>query len=245
MTFKPTILLAGISALMIALPAPAKAAAELAAHSAAYHVDIGLINGELNTVLEATEDGMRATHSIKPRGAIRLFTRGKIREQSSFSVSADGVTPRHYASDDTLSSDKVSADVRFDMAAQRLTGSIVEEGTTAPVDVALDGPVFDRVSIQYQLMSDLLHGRKTAQYVLYDIDEFKTLEIRHLDAREISVKAGTFTAVGVQHQAANSSRVTTLWCAEELGYLPVLIEQHRKGELKVRASLTGYQPAQR
>jgi hypothetical protein len=34
-----------------------------------------------------------------------------------------------------------------------------------------------------------------------------------------------------------------LWCVEELGFLPVLIEQHRKGKLRVRASLRKYEPA--
>jgi hypothetical protein len=38
----------------------------------------------------------------------------------------------------------------------------------------------------------------------------------------------------------NSTRVSTLWFAEELGYLPVLIEQHRKGKRRVRAVLTHY-----
>jgi hypothetical protein len=30
---------------------------------------------------------------------------------------------------------------------------------------------------------------------------------------------------------------------EELGYLPVIIEQHRDGKLRVRAVLTSYEPA--
>jgi hypothetical protein len=34
-----------------------------------------------------------------------------------------------------------------------------------------------------------------------------------------------------------------LWCVEELGFLPVIIEQHRLGKLKVRAALSKYTPA--
>ncbi|MCH8944992.1 MAG: hypothetical protein IH910_09435 [Proteobacteria bacterium] len=56
------------------------------------------------------------------------------------------------------------------------------------------------------------------------------------------MKAGSYEAVGIQHQAEGSSRITTLWCVEELGYLPVVIEQHRKGKLKFRASLQKYTP---
>ncbi|MDZ7643602.1 MAG: hypothetical protein U5K76_04815 [Woeseiaceae bacterium] len=53
---------------------------------------------------------------------------------------------------------------------------------------------------------------------------------------------GTFEAVGIQHKAEESSRVSTLWCVRELGYLPVVIEQHRDGKLRVRAELTDYRP---
>ncbi|MDH3752084.1 MAG: hypothetical protein OEU40_15990, partial [Gammaproteobacteria bacterium] len=57
------------------------------------------------------------------------------------------------------------------------------------------------------------------------------------------VPAGEYEAVGIQHQAEGSKRVTTLWCVEELDYLPVIIEQHRKGKLRVRAVLNKYTPA--
>ena len=106
--------------------------------------------------------------------------------------------------------------------------------------IGLDGIVHDRVAIQYQLMHDLLNGGPDERYVLFDIDEFKTLIVRNVGERKVSTPAGDFRSVGIQHQAENSSRITTLWCVEELGYLPVLIEQHRKGKLRMRAELRTY-----
>lgn len=241
MTFRSRLLTAAAAMLAVVGLPTTSIAGELAPHRAEYRIDLGLISGELKTELLATDTGLTATHSVKPRGAIRLFTRGKIREQSTFAAGPDGVVPMRYSSDDSLSSDKIKAEVGFDRAQNRLTGRIIEDGTEAPVDVALEGDVFDRVSIQYQLMSDLLNAREVDQYVLYDIDEFKTLNISRIGTREVDVRAGTYQAVGIQHQAENSSRVTTLWCVEELGYLPVLIQQHRKGELKVSAELTKYE----
>ena len=46
----------------------------------------------------------------------------------------------------------------------------------------------------------------------------------------------------MQHQKEGSSRRTLLWLAPELDYLPVLIEQYRRDELKVRATLRNYTP---
>jgi hypothetical protein len=56
----------------------------------------------------------------------------------------------------------------------------------------------------------------------------------------VKTKAGTYEVVGIQHQKEGSSRVTTLWCAPELGYLPIVIEQHRKKKRNFRATLTKY-----
>jgi hypothetical protein len=117
-----------------------------------------------------------------------------------------------------------------------MSGSVNDEAVRIP----FDGVIHDRVAIQYQLMHDLLNGEPNERYVLFDIDEFKTLIVRTVGIRRISTPAGKFTAVGIQHQAENSSRVTTLWCVEELGFLPVVIEQHRKGKLRMRAELERY-----
>ena len=89
-------------------------------------------------------------------------------------------------------------------------------------------------------MHDLQNGGPHERYVLFDIDEFKTLVVTKVGERRVSTPAGDFTAVGIQHRAENSSRVTTLWCVKDLGYLPVVIEQHRKGKLRMRAELKHY-----
>ena len=109
-------------------------------------------------------------------------------------------------------------------------------------DNILEGLAHDRVSIQYEMMRDLMNGGVSDSYVLYDIDRLKTLNVSLISARDVKVPAGTFTVIGVRHQAEGSSRITTLWCAEELDYLPVIIEQHRKGKLRLRATLSRYTP---
>ena len=133
----------------------------------------------------------------------------------------------------------IRADLHFNWATGEVAGTVNDEA----VQTGLDNIVLDRVSLQYELMRDLLNGGPSEQYILFDIDKLKTLNVRIVGTKRIKVPAGSFDAIGIQHQAENSSRVTTLWCVEELGFLPVLIEQHRKGKLRVRASLRKYEPA--
>lgn len=231
------LLVAGIACTGL-IGAAAAGAESLVPHAAEYEVKISLLGGRLNTHLSASDGYYAAVHRIEPTGIAGVIAGGSIEEMARFTVTDEGVVPQSYRSNDTLTNDKTQAEVEFDWDARKLEGTVDD----AAYAVALEGLAHDRVSIQYQLMHDLLTGNPTDTYVLYDIDEFKTLEISRLGTRTMDVPAGEFRVVGIQHRKQGSSRVTTLWCAEELGYLPVVIEQHRKGKLQLRASLASYTP---
>jgi len=223
--------------LLAALPAASVLAEHpLTPYSAEYKVKISVLSGRLTTELRPLADGYEATHVIEPQGLASMLKDGRISEQSRFAEHADGVRASWYRSEDSLSSDETRAEVTFDWSASEMSGSVNDEAVLIP----FDGVIHDRVAIQYQLMHDLKNGGPHERYVLFDVDEFKTLVVRNIGERRVSTPAGDFTAVGIQHQAENSSRVTTLWCVQELGYLPVVIEQHRKGELRMRAELKQY-----
>lgn len=213
---------------------------ELTPHSAEYRVKISVLSGRLNTRLSRTENGYEANHGIRPTGLARMMSGGTIEEFSSFESTAQGMVPVRYVSDDSLTSDKTRADVEFDWQNNTITGTVNDQA----VEVVLEEFAHDRVSTQYQLMSDLMNGGVAERYVLFDIDEIKILNVTVVGTREIRVPAGEFTAIGIQHQAEGSSRTTTMWCVEDLDFLPVLIEQHRRGELKMRASLRSYSPVE-
>jgi hypothetical protein len=232
----PHIALACLPLLAAATSAPAGTGQALTPYSAEYRVEISVLSGRLTTELRSLSDGYEAIHVIEPQGLASLLKNGEISERSRFSAYADGIRASWYRSEDSLSSDETRADVRFDWSANEISGTVNDED----VRFTLDGIVHDRVAIQYQLMHDLQNGGPDERYVLFDIDEFKTLVVRNVGEREVSTPAGDYTAVGIQHQAENSSRVTTLWCVKELGYLPVIIEQHRNGKLRMRAELNSY-----
>lgn len=217
---------------------PALAASKLRPHTAEYNVKISVVSGRLHTSLKQTEAGFTAEHKIAPTGMSRLIARGKIAEVSEFTSSSDGLQPVAYRSTDTLSRDKVNADIRFDWDSNQAFGTVNGEDFEAE----LAGFSHDRVSIQYQLMHDLLNDEPSEKYRMFEVDKQKVLNIRLIESKTVKVRAGKYEAIGIQHQAENSSRVTTLWCVEELGFLPVVIEQHRKGKLRVRATLRKYMP---
>ena len=210
----------------------------LTPHTAEYRIKISVLGGKLRTRLQATDDGYFAESAIEPTGMSRIVARGSIRENSRFVGTDEGLRPREFQSADSLSKGGETVDFDFDWASGEISGTINGEDFATTVD----GIVHDRVSLQYGLMHDLMNGVERTEYSLQDAEKFKPLTIRNIGTKQVKVPYGTFEAIGIQHQAEGSSRVTTLWVVESLNYLPVIIEQHRKGKLRVRARLTAYQP---
>ncbi len=228
----------GVFCVLVALSLPAIAETQLTPHKAEYKVRISILGGQLNTELRTTPEGYVATHVIKPTGMSRMLARGRIAESSEFIPQSDGIRPVRYSSDDTLTRKKTHADISFDWASGEATGTV----NNAAFQSLMDGLVYDRISIQYELMSDLMNGGAAEHYVLFELDELKTITVRNIGRRTVKVPAGKFEAIGIQHQSPGSKRVTTMWCVEDLGFLPVIVEQHRKGKLKMRAQLSKYSP---
>ena len=212
----------------------------LTPHKARYDVRISVLSGTLVSEVTAASPGFMANTVIKPTGMSRMIARGVIQESSYFLLDPEGVKPTQYRSIDTLSSEDETVSLDFDWREQTVEGVVNDRRFHSE----LDGRVHDRVSIQYELMLDLLNGSAEEQYWMLDGDELKLLNVANVGTRTVEVPFGTFEVTGIQHSKENSTRVTTLWCAEKLGYLPVIIEQHRKGKLGVRAVLASYEPTE-
>jgi hypothetical protein len=211
---------------------------QLTPHTAKYEIEISVLGGTLTTVVSAAGPGYMVNSVIKPAGLSKLVAHGAIQESSYFVTDDTGVQPRQYRSIDTLATTDKYVSFDFDWPDKLVTGRVDDEEFRAE----LDGRVHDRVSIQYQLMFDLLNGGASEEYSLLDGDELKHLVVKNVGKRTIKVPFGEFEAIGIQHRKEDSSRVTTLWCVEELDFLPALIEQHRDGKLVVRAALAEYEP---
>lgn len=225
-------------AAVLVLGTTANAADQLIPHSAEYKVRISVVSGRLNTELRRTETGFAANHRIRPTGMSRILTRGTMDVTSEFSAGAEGVRPMAYQAVDTIRDDP-AVDLQFDWDTKVASGTVGEEA----FQLQLDELSYDNVSIQYALMYDLLNQRVAKRYVLFDVDKLRIANVSNAGSRQIRTKAGEFTAIGIRHQKEGSSRITTLWCVQELGYLPVVIEQHRKGKLNFQATLVKYTPS--
>jgi len=224
--------------LVASLLSTANAAQSLTPYLAEYKVKISILSGKLTTEFRRTATGYSATSTIEPAGLANVFLNGSIEESSTFSVTDSGVVPALYRSMDTLTKDQKEMNFSFDWDRREVAGTIGEAHYVIP----LEGPVHDRVTIQYELMYELMNGAPADNYVMLNEEELRPIVVTNIGKKQVKVPFGKFEAVGIQHRTEDSARVSTLWCVEELGFLPVIIEQHRDGKLRARAVLNEYAP---
>jgi hypothetical protein len=228
-----------LTALLLTIASlPVRADTELTPYTARYDIKISVLGGELDASLRRTATGFEAMQVIRATGLSRLLADGEISETSQFDTTPMGVMPRVYRSQDTLTKERIDATIRFDWEAGEARGIVNGEQLVT----AIDGLAHDRVSIQYELMQDLLNDDPGDRYLMFEVDKLRPVDITFVGHKTVDVPAGRYDVIGVRHQAEGSKRATTLWCAEALGYLPVIIEQTRKGKLRVRAVLVEYVP---
>ena len=226
-----------LTLLLALLGATAAGAGEpLVPHSAEYKVKISILSGELRTRLSETEDGYEASYLVEPKGLASVIAGGTIEATSRFVDSERGFLPVHHVTADSISRDKIQADLDFDWSDNTVKGTINGE----QVEQVLDGIVHDFVTLQYEIGRDLRNDKIKDGYVMYEPEELKHLKIATIGKETVKVPHGTYDVIGVRHQREGSSRTTTFWFAPELDYLPVIIERHRKGKTLMRAELREY-----
>lgn len=223
---------------LVLAPAYSFADRPLTPHIAEYKIKVSILSGKLRTEVKLTDEGYSANSVLKAAGIASWFVRGDVTERSEFSIVEDGVRPLTFHSVDKISKEDKFMDFVFDWERNQVSGKIDGEDFV----LNLQGRAHDRVSLQYELMLDLLNDSRTTEYTLVDDDELKSLHVTYVGMETVKVPYGKFQAIKIQHRKEKSDRVTTLWCVEELDYLPVKIEQHRDGRLAVRAVLNKYKP---
>ncbi len=218
-------------ALGAAAPIVAAQSAEpaIVEYTAAYDVDYkGRNLGTAQFSVEPSEAGTYVFESrTRARGLLRLARPNPLLERSRFEIVDGRIRPRSYVYEDGSRKGEDNFRAQFDWEA----GAVVVTRESGRAEYPLEPRVLDRGSMQVALMRDLARGRSVGPYVLADEDGLKTYHYEHETDSRIETPAGGFeTRVYVQ-QREGSSRITRLWVAPSLEFLPVRIAQFRDGEL--------------
>jgi len=167
------------------------------------------------------------------RGLFKLAIPDTITQISDFTIVDGKVRPGTYVGDDGSSDTSKDVSLKFDWAAQRVTGTAEQK----PVNAAIQPGVQDSLSVQIALMCALAAGESPKSFQLIDKDEVKEYQYRHEGNATLDTPVGKLETVIYTSQRAGASRLTRLWIAPSLGYLPIRAEQVRKGKRELQLTV--------
>jgi len=228
-------LLAG-GALVLAAPLSHAREKALEPYKARYQVTFrGLSGGQIESSLSrGSVPGQwlyetRAYPSLLGRVAVSPHAR----ERSTMQVTPSGVRPLTFDFND--GSDSSSKDVRFkfDWAAGRVQG----EAEGVPFDLAVQPGTQDTASVQAAMIIELLAGRSPAGFPILTGRRLREYRYWYEGKATVMTPFGQFETVVWANQRDGSTRVTKVWHAPALGYVPVQAIQYRKGQAETQMKL--------
>jgi hypothetical protein len=172
--------------------------------------------------------------SNEAHGLFRLAIPDTITQVSEMQLVDGKVRPLSYVGDDGSSDTDKDVSLKFDWAAMRVTGTAENK----PVDAPITPGVQDSLSVQVALMCALAAGESPKSFQLIDKDEVKEYIYTRERNETLDTPVGKLDTVIYTSQRKGSKRVTRLWIAPSLGYLPVRAEQlTSKGKRELQLKL--------
>ncbi len=212
------------------------AEADIATYTATYRVaykgrEAG--TAEFGVRYLADRDVYEFSSRVMAKGMLKLARPNPAVERSEFRIAAGAIQPLQFWYEDGSRSGEDNFHIAFDW--ERRVATV--DSADARREFALPESALDRGSLQVALMRELAATGAAGTLTLADEDGI--VEYEYTDGGTATMPTGTgpvATRVLTQ-QRAGSSRVTSLWVAPELHFLPVRIEQRRGGEVQTAFEL--------
>jgi Protein of unknown function (DUF3108) len=164
--------------------------------------------------------GWTYSSTSDPRGLGHLYPMHP-KLTSELRVTDQGVEPLRFRADG--SGEDHDADVVFDWDTGRASGTY--EGVK--VDMPIKPGIQDDLSVQIELINDLLHGKTPEHLSMIDKNSVREYKYQREGDARLATPFGPIATVIYSSQHTNSPRITRFWCAPTLGYLPMKVEQKR------------------
>ena len=163
--------------------------------------------------------GYVSTSRTRPAGVAALFRKETRVERSEWAVVGDRLRPLAYRYERTGSKAR-SIDIAFDW--EKNIAHHDSQGTAWRLPVPAG--TLDKFSYLFALMRDLSLGERRVEYTVADGGRhLKHYVLESIGDERIETALGTLVTTVIRRKRTTSKRVTTLWCAEAFGFLPVKI----------------------
>ncbi len=185
----------------------------------------GLTLGKMERIFTREADGnYRFSSYSYPTGLARLFRHDRIREASLFRIRDNEVQPLEYTYDHRGGKKDRQVKVIFDWDKSSITNTLGKHHWRMQTTPG----VLDKLVYQLALMRHLRQGKTQLHYRIADGGRIKDYVIQMQGKDTLETPLGSLETVRLLRQKASSKRMTTLWCAPALDFLPVRVEHREK-----------------
>lgn len=205
---------------------PGLQAAGLESFTATYEVSRGALtigSARISLTREAGGGYHYESHSWPARLA-GLLNKNKLHETSSGRFNGRKIRPDTYHYLRAGGNSERVAHLTFDWD----TGTVVNNVAGSRWKMAVPADTHDKLSTQLGMMQALAGGDTDFTFNVADGGTLKQYRYQVTGREILDVPAGTFRTVRVKKLGGNNTRRTQVWCAPELGYLPVRIRRLEK-----------------
>ena len=181
----------------------------------------GMTIGQTRLSLRPLGDGRFVyTSSSNATGLAALIRNDSIVERSKLRFEGDGIRSLgyHYTRDGGRKSRVVS--VEFDWAAKEVRNTANGRSWR----MAIPDGTLDKLNYLLALMRDLSRGNRHFAYPVADGGKLKRYALEFLGPDNVETYIGQLDTLKMRRSRKGGKRVTTIWCAPALGYLPVKVE---------------------
>ncbi len=230
-------LLAGAVLGLAAWPAGAKdPAPTLQPYKARYQVTYrGLSGGQIESSLARGPVAGQWLYETRafPSMLARVVVSPQARERGVMQVAPDSVRPLSFDFNDGSAESAKDVRLKFDWAAGRVLG----EAQGVPFELAVERGTQDTASVQAAMLVDLLAGRAPAGFPIVTGSKLRYYRYWQEGRATVMTPFGQFDTVVWANQRDGSTRVTKVWHAPALGFVPVQAVQYRKGQAETQMKL--------
>jgi hypothetical protein len=217
-------------------PGGAAPAATLQPYKARYQVSYrGVSGGQIESGLRRGPQPGQWLYETRafPNLLGRVAVSPQARERGVMLVSPSGVKPLTFSFDDGSAESAKDVRLAFDWTAGHVRG----EAEGVPFEMPVPPGTQDTASVQAAMLVELLAGRAPQGFPILTGRRLREYRYWSEGPATVVTPFGQFEAVVWANQRDGSTRLTRVWHAPSLGYLPVQAVQFRKGQPEVQMRL--------
>lgn len=170
-------------------------------------------------------------------GAIQFLIFTDAREVSSEFVDRNNrAIPLRYQHNRTGTGSDYADSILFDPATKKITSTVRKKVESIPYDAEL----LDGLVVQFQLMLDLKNGVAPLRYRVLEDLAVEEILFEEKPAETLTISGKQYNCRVVEGSRLNGSRVTRIWFAKNLDFMPVQMAYYVNGAKRFSAEMASF-----